>query len=118
LNKGLGDKIEKFTEKTGIKKAIKMIFGDDCGCQERKEKLNSLFPNFKNIRPFTPDEKKVYENIIPKIEKTKKIMPDQQTALNILNKSIFNTTVKWTACGSCNKTTLENLRKIYEKSCE
>ena len=41
---GLGDVIEKVTEATGIKKAIKWLAGDDCGCEERKEKLNALFP--------------------------------------------------------------------------
>ena len=42
--RGLGDKIEQFTEKTGIKKVIKKIFGEDCGCDERRKKLNKLFP--------------------------------------------------------------------------
>jgi len=42
-SKGLGDTIEKITEATGIKKAVEAIFGDDCGCNERKEKLNKVF---------------------------------------------------------------------------
>lgn len=41
--KGLGDTIEKITKATGIKKVVKAIFGDDCGCNERKEKLNEIF---------------------------------------------------------------------------
>ena len=71
-SKGLGDDIKKIADKTGISKAVKMIFGDDCGCEERRQKLNNMFPNFKNIRPFTKDEKKVYEKIIPEVEKIKK----------------------------------------------
>lgn len=46
-SKGLGDTIEKVTEATGIKKAVKMFTeatGVDCGCDERKKKLNELFP--------------------------------------------------------------------------
>ena len=46
-SKGLGDDIEKFTEATGIKKAVDWFSsktGIDCGCDERKEKLNKLFP--------------------------------------------------------------------------
>ena len=43
-SKGLGDTIEKFTEATGIKAAVKAVVGEDCGCDERKEKLNKLFP--------------------------------------------------------------------------
>ena len=34
-SKGLGDTIDKFTEKTGIKKIVKAIAGDDCGCEDR-----------------------------------------------------------------------------------
>ena len=39
-SKGLGDSIEKITVNTGIKKAVKFMLGEDCGCDERKEKLN------------------------------------------------------------------------------
>lgn len=40
--KGLGDVVETITKATGIKKAVKFIKGDDCGCKERKEKLNKI----------------------------------------------------------------------------
>ena len=38
-SKGLGDTIEKVTKFTGLKAAVESIFGEDCGCSERKEKL-------------------------------------------------------------------------------
>ena len=41
---GLGDVVEQITEKTGIKKAVEWIAGKDCGCEERKQKLNEMFP--------------------------------------------------------------------------
>jgi hypothetical protein len=41
---GLGDVIESITEATGIKKVVKAIFGDDCGFDERKDKMNHKFP--------------------------------------------------------------------------
>ena len=41
--KGLGDTIENALKKTGIKKLVD-VFTDDCGCTERKEKLNKIFP--------------------------------------------------------------------------
>ena len=44
---GLGDVVEKITEATGIKKAVKWLAGDDCGCDERKEKLNNLLKILK-----------------------------------------------------------------------
>ena len=80
--RGLGDKIEQFTEKTGIKKVVKKIFGDDCGCSERRDKLNAMFPNFKNIRPFTKDEKAIYEQVMPDVDKTKTVTKQQQYILN------------------------------------
>lgn len=44
-SKGLGDTIDKFTTKTGVKKAVKAILKTvnikDCGCDDRKEKLNN-----------------------------------------------------------------------------
>jgi hypothetical protein len=41
---GLGDTIEKLTTRTGIKKIVKKVVGEDCGCDGRKDKLNKLFP--------------------------------------------------------------------------
>ena len=50
--KGLGDTIEAITKATGIKKVVKKvseITGKDCGCDQRKETLNRLFPyNYNN----------------------------------------------------------------------
>jgi hypothetical protein len=46
-SRGLGDSIEKFTTKTGIKKAVDVIAkatGKDCGCNKRKDTLNRVFP--------------------------------------------------------------------------
>ena len=46
-SQGLGDTIAKVTKATGIEKLVKFIAGEDCGCNERKEKLNKLFPYVK-----------------------------------------------------------------------
>jgi hypothetical protein len=46
-SKGLGDDIEKFTKKTGIKSVVdKMSEGLNipCGCEGRRDALNKLFP--------------------------------------------------------------------------
>jgi hypothetical protein len=42
-SKGLGDSVEKFTQATGLKRLVESV-SKDCGCQERKEKLNEMFP--------------------------------------------------------------------------
>jgi hypothetical protein len=47
-SKGLGDSIAKFTEATGIAKAVETVTHaagiQDCGCKKRQEQLNNLFP--------------------------------------------------------------------------
>ena len=46
-SKGLGDTIEKITKATGIKKVVEKVSevtGKDCGCNDRKNTLNKLFP--------------------------------------------------------------------------
>ncbi len=43
-SKGLGDTVAKLTKVTGVKAIVHALFGDDCGCDERQEKLNKLFP--------------------------------------------------------------------------
>ena len=47
-SKGLGDTIEKFTTATGIKnvvtKVTKAAGVNDCGCGQRRDTLNRVFP--------------------------------------------------------------------------
>ena len=47
-SKGLGDTIDKITTKTGVKKIIRVVTNvvgiGGCGCAERKDKLNEIFP--------------------------------------------------------------------------
>ena len=43
--KGLGDDIAAITKATGIEKVVKTFFGDDCGCDKRRDRLNKMFPH-------------------------------------------------------------------------
>tara|TARA_R100001086_G_scaffold67510_1_gene31653 strand:- start:2738 stop:3208 length:471 start_codon:yes stop_codon:yes gene_type:complete len=57
VEKGLGDKVEEFTAKTGIKKAVEWLAGEDCGCNERKVKLNKAIRlRFPVVRCFTEQQ--------------------------------------------------------------
>ena len=38
----LGDFIELITTYTGVKWLVKKIWGEDCGCDDRKNKLNDV----------------------------------------------------------------------------
>jgi hypothetical protein len=46
-SRGLGDTIEKITTATGIKKVVETVAkatGKPCGCKERRDALNRVFP--------------------------------------------------------------------------
>ena len=47
-SRGLGDDIAKFTSATGIdklaEKLAKLAGANDCGCDDRQNNLNKLFP--------------------------------------------------------------------------
>jgi hypothetical protein len=45
--RGLGDTVENFTKKTGIKTVVDKVSeatGVPCGCSARKDALNRIFP--------------------------------------------------------------------------
>lgn len=50
-SRGFGDTVEKFTTATGIKKVVNTVAkatGKPCGCGERRDTLNRMFPYDKN----------------------------------------------------------------------
>ena len=112
-SKGLGDSVEKVLKATGIDKVAKKVLGDDCGCEERKKALNKIFPY---ARQFTPDELSIYESVLPRI-KGNISGQDQAIMVRLYNK-VFNTKKEVSGCGSCVRSTLEKLEKVYKNSCE
>jgi len=97
-SKGLGDTVEKITKATGIKKAVKWIAGDDCGCSERKDKLNKLFPR-RRPECLNEDEflylQEKFEN-----RKSTILSDEQQRMLEIYNR-VFSDNVQPTNCSPC-----------------
>ena len=113
-SKGLGDSIEKALKATGIDKVAKKILGDDCGCEERKKKLNQMFPY---ARPFTEDELSIYESVLPRIQGGRINGQDQDIMIKLYNK-VFNANKKRSSCTPCVKETLDKLEKVYKNSCK
>ena len=103
---GFGDTIEKVTTATGIKKVVKWIAGDDCGCDQRKEKLNKLF-SYQKPECLKEDEfnylKDFYANKTSQIK-----LPDQLEMLKIYNR-IFKDNMATTTCDKC------FLNEVYKK---
>ena len=113
-SKGLGDTVEKLTEATGIKKVVEAIT-DDCGCQERKDKLNKLFPYATTM---TPEQKSQYETIIKPQADKGVLSADAQRLANDMYRDVLGFKARFTRCGSCLKERLVKLQKAYEASCE
>mgnify|MGYP003155364675 FL=1 len=114
-SKGLGDSIEKALKATGIDKVAKKVLGDDCGCSDRRDKLNKLFP-YSKVRQFTEDEIKIYEEVLPRLDGGKISGQDQDIMVKLYNK-VFNANKKPSGCSPCVRETLAKLKKVYQNSC-
>jgi hypothetical protein len=113
-SEGLGDDIEKYiTKPLGIKKAVKFLAGEDCGCDERKEKLNKLFPRQKP-ECFTASE---YELVKDAIESKKNTFTAQEVKKYVaIYNRIFNQKFIATSCDVCFRNNVwDSLKKVYNQ---
>ena len=111
-SKGLGDTIAKITEATGIDKLVKFIAGEDCGCDERKEKLNKLFPYAKPLC-LTEDEFNTLDVYFK--QNTNTLTSDEQTSLIAINNRVLNQRLTFSTCSSCLRDLVSKLRVIYNE---
>ena len=111
-SKGLGDTIAKITEATGIDKLVKFIAGEDCGCDERKEKLNKLFPYAKPLC-LTEDEFNTLDTYFK--QNTNTLTSDEQTSLIAINNRVLNQRLTFSTCSSCLRDLVSKLRVIYNE---
>jgi hypothetical protein len=96
-SEGLGDTIAKVTEATGIKKAVKFIAGEDCGCDERQERLNRVF---KYNKPECLNEEE-YEYIADWIENgSNKLNSKQLKEMNVIYNRVFKKKFKCQKCSA------------------
>lgn len=115
---GLGDVVEKITEATGIKKAVKKLFGEDCGCENRKQKMNSSLSYFSKRRG-NPLEANEYEFLVGtyfnKKQGEKHNRSEMEQMQKIFNR-VFNYSprTKFKTCGSCVTGMEKNLKKVLE----
>jgi len=111
-SKGLGDTIEKITEATGIKKAVKFIAGEDCGCDERKNKLNNMF-KYRKPQCLTEQE---YDFLNALFNTKGSIIASANVSrcINVYNR-VFNAKQMPTSCDSCFINNVYTpLKKLYE----
>lgn len=111
-NLKLGDKVAKFTETTGIKKVVKFVFGEDCGCEERQEKLNLAILNTfgkKHSRNLTEEEYNYVKDLIA----SPVITHEQRVRGKEIYENVFNTRLN-SSCLKCSFTSriLKPLKKL------
>lgn len=96
-SKGLGDTVAKVTKATGIDKAVKTVFGEDCGCDERREVLNRLFP-YTDKNQLTADDVEKWRDFKNTYDQ-KTLHPHQQDLIiELINKLGY----AFSGCKSCN----------------
>jgi hypothetical protein len=115
-SKGLGDTIEKITEATGIKKAVEIFAkatGIDCGCEERKTKLNNLIPYRRKVNCLNESD---YNQLTEFLKPNKgSLTPNEQWTISAIYERVFEIKLQHSNCASCWRDTLSDLRKVHNE---
>lgn len=120
-SQGLGDDIEKVLEKTGIKKVVELFTpeGKDCGCEERKKKLNKLFPRQK-ANCLNESQYNQWSDFRNKYNKNGEwvgyVTEQDQDVLVTLVRDILNASIKpCKSCGGAWKAWIKKIDSIYNE---
>ena len=109
---GLGDVVEKITEATGIKSAVNWLAGADCGCDERKEKMNKL--RFRK-QPLCLNESEYsflssfFSNYDGRVDQSA-----NYELAKIYARIFEKRGVQPTSCSSCIKQRVKDLREVFD----
>jgi len=109
-SEGLGDTVEKVLEVTGVAKVAKWLLGEDCGCDERKAKLNELFPYRKTQCLEQPEYEWLKEWFDKKAEVIK---PSEQKIILAIHSRVFGVRNEPTSCASCLMTRVKDLEQVF-----
>lgn len=117
----LGTAVEKVTTVTGIKSLVKHMAGEDCGCDERKEKLNEWSAKLQQkingifrrpVQALTPEEYAYLDDFFTNQKGTVKI--SQQYKLLEINNRVFSQKLQYSTCSSCVISMVNQLRIVYK----
>lgn len=110
-SKGLGDTVEKVLKATKIDRLVKFIAGEDCGCDERKKKLNELFQY--RAKPLCLNEDEYVWLLEFFKNNPKEIKPSEQKVMKNIYERVFQ--LKMTEfCDGCVKTMVRKMKQVYE----
>jgi hypothetical protein len=115
-SKGLGDTVEKITKATGIKKAVELFSkatGIDCGCDERQEKLNKLFPYNGKVNCLKKED---YDSLTVLLSPTQhSLTPLEQLIISEIYFNVFGVRIQVSNCNSCWIGKISELRRVYDQ---
>lgn len=111
-SKGLGDTLAKLTKATGIDKVAKFVMGEDCGCDERKEKLNKLFP-YAKPKCLTEEEFNTLDTYFKK--NTDTLTSEEQLSFIAINNRVLEQKLVPSSCASCLRDLVSKVRIIYNE---
>ena len=107
---GLGDTVENILETTGIAKVAKWVMGEDCGCEERKQKLNDLW-RYTKPECLTEDEYTYLDEFFKKGRNS--VAPSEQRELLKIYNRVLKQRMQPTSCGSCLREVVNKLNQLY-----
>lgn len=113
IPKGLGDVVAKVTKATGIDEVVKFVAGEDCGCEERRDKWNNI-PLFKRKTPncIKEEDYNYLTNFFSTL-KGRVNSRDYEKILPIYNY-VFKENKKSTSCSPCVAKVIGKLKKYLE----
>jgi len=114
--KGLGDAVEVVAKLTGVKALVDKLFGKDCGCDERKERLNKLKWFQKSNRlELHPEEFIILHRYFSKGNKLRVFDSKVRNELIPMHNRLFWTQYDiGTSCQSCLKDVSNKLFTTYK----
>lgn len=116
---GLGDYVERATKATGIKSIVEWIT-DDCGCEERKEKLNRFGSKLRDlfrtprVKFLEQDEYSYLKDFKKRYNGRELEKADQIKLLKIHNR-VFNTRKEISTCATCLKDLCNKMIRLYDE---
>lgn len=112
--KGLGDTIEQITTATGIKAVVEKVSeltGIDCGCEERREKLNALW-SYRQPKCLSEDSIEWLNTFLK--NKPEQLTIILQNKLKSIYKEVFDIDFASTNCASCWRDMIREIERVYE----
>ena len=111
---GLGDYAEKIFKYTGVKAVVEFLAGEDCGCDERKERLNNVSKWFRdtNVKCLTQDEYTWLDEYF-KDKKGHVVHSKTQYMLVKIFNRVFSQRRVMSTCSPCVKELVDKLELLY-----